>query len=151
MATNAFKLASDVFYQVCKLYNRWKVNNQIQEAISESRISEFGVDDYIRSKASYAESLMNLGEIKHAIEKFENAKKSIENEIVYENPMLFVNICNQLGNCYLTDGRLEKALDNFELSLGMIKKVEEERTSIEQPTNPLIVAKLCLNIALIKS
>jgi len=94
---------------------------------------------------------MNLGEIKHAIEKFENAKKSIENEIVYENPMLFVNICNQLGNCYLTDGRLEKALDNFELSLGMIKKVEEERTSIEQPTNPLIVAKLCLNIALIKS
>jgi hypothetical protein len=40
--------------------------------------------------------------------------------------MLFVNICNQLGNCYLTDGRLEKALDNFELSLGMIKKVEEK-------------------------
>lgn len=62
---------------------------------------EFGVDEYIRTKASYAECLMNVGQIQHAIDKFENAKRSIENEIVYENPMLFVNVCNQLGNCYL--------------------------------------------------
>jgi hypothetical protein len=44
---------------------------------------------------------MNSGDIDHAIDKFENVKKTIENEIVYENPMLYVNICNQLGNCYL--------------------------------------------------
>lgn len=65
--------------------------------------------------------------------------------------MLFVNICNQLGNCYLTDGRLEKALDNFELSLCMINKLEEERASLDEPTNPLVVAKLCLNVALLYS
>ena len=106
MATKDFKKASLIFYQVCKLYNRWKVNNQTQLPEQDSNVTEFGVDDYIRSKASYAESLMNLGELKHAIEKFENAKKSIENEIVYENPMLFVNICNQLGNCYLNTDRL---------------------------------------------
>jgi hypothetical protein len=62
---------------------------------------EFGVDDYIKAKANYAESIMNSGDIDHAIDKFENVKKTIENEIVYENPMLYVNICNQLGNCYL--------------------------------------------------
>jgi hypothetical protein len=56
--------------------------------------AEFGIDDYIRTKASYAESLMNLGEVDNAIEKYENTKKSIEQEIVFENPMLFVNICN---------------------------------------------------------
>ena len=94
---------------------------------------------------------MNLGELKHAIEKFENVKKSIENEIVYENPMLFVNICNQLGNCYLNTDRLQKALDNFELSLRMITKIEDEREAADQPTSPLVVAKLCLNIALIRS
>ena len=44
---------------------------------------------------------MMLGDLPSAIEKFENAKQSIENEIVYEHPMLFVNICNLLGNCYL--------------------------------------------------
>ena len=55
---------------------------------------EFGVDEYIRTKANYAECLMNLGQLQHAIDKFENAKKCVENEIVYENPMLFINVCN---------------------------------------------------------
>lgn len=132
---------------MCKLYNRWKVNNQTSET-AESLVTEFGVDDYITSKASYAESLMNMGEITHAIEKFENAKRAIENEIVYENPMLFVNICNQLGNCYLINERLERALDNFNLSLQMLNKIEAEKS---EPTSQLVVAKICLNIALIRS
>jgi hypothetical protein len=55
---------------------------------------EFGVDDYIKAKANYAESIMNCGDIDHAIDKFDNVKKTIENEIVYENPMLYVNVCN---------------------------------------------------------
>ena len=63
-----------------------------------------------------------------AIQKFENAKFSIENEIVYENPMVYVNICNQLANCYLLikNKDLDKALENFELSLCMIYKMEKE-------------------------
>ena len=37
---------------------------------------------------------MNCGDIDHAIDKFENVKITIENEIIYENPMLYVNVCN---------------------------------------------------------
>lgn len=91
----------------------------------------------------------------HAIEKFENAKRSIENEIVYENPMLFVNVCNMLGNCYLTLARsatkveagplLSSALDNFESSLCLINRIEPEGI----PSN--MVGKICLNIALIRA
>jgi len=120
-------------------------------------LCEFGVDDYIRTKASYAESIMNMGDVELAIQKFENAKFSIENEIVYENPMVYVNICNQLANCYLQtkDKDLTKALENFELSLCMINKMEAEKAvdgfDGPQQISPLIVAKICLNIALIRS
>lgn len=88
-----------MFYDVCKIYNRWKINNRTLQEIqdldpSEARIFEFGVDDYIKAKANYAESIMNCGEIDHAIDKFENTKATIENEIIYENPMIYVNVCN---------------------------------------------------------
>lgn len=98
-----YKKAAKVFYSICKCYNQWKVTKRKEVEARDPRPSphEFGVDEYIRTKASYAECLMNLGQIQHAIDKFENAKRAIENEIVYENPMLFVNVCNQLGNCYL--------------------------------------------------
>jgi len=62
---------------------------------------EFGTDDYIQVKANYAECLWKMGQMDHAIAKFESTKRQIENEIVYENPLLFVNVCNQLGNCWL--------------------------------------------------
>lgn len=82
-----------------------KVKNQLkfkEQAKKENpEMHEFGVDEYIRTKASYAECIMNLGQTQHAIDKFENVKKAVESEIVYENPLLFVNVCNQLGNCYL--------------------------------------------------
>ena len=94
---------------------------------SESNMVEFGVDDYIRAKSRYAESIMRQGDVRDAIEKFENTKRSIENEIVYENPMILVNICNQLGNCYLRTKKLDYALDNFETSLCLINKVENEK------------------------
>ena len=90
MLTLDFKRANKVFYSLCKNYNLWKVKNQNKVP----HPFEFGVDEYIRVKASYAECLMNLGQLQHAIDKFENTKKSVENEIVYENPLLFVNVCN---------------------------------------------------------
>ncbi len=66
---------------------------------------------------------MNCGDIDHAIDKFENVKKTIENEIVYENPMLYVNVCNQLGNCFLLKQNLQRAINHFEVSLCMINKI----------------------------
>jgi hypothetical protein len=65
-----------VYYLTCKVYNRWKINNQGGFGADRDLEAEFGVDDYIRTKASYAESLMNLGDLPNAIEKYENAKKS---------------------------------------------------------------------------
>ena len=114
------------------------------------------MDDYIRTKASYAESIMNKGDIMHAIEKFENAKSSIENEIVYENPLMYINICNQLGNCYLQNEpvSLHRALDNFEFSLCMISKLESEDRMGEVNSDQIssaLVSKVCMNIALIRS
>ena len=84
------------------------MHNQGKEALLE-----FGVDDYISTKSCYAESIMNCGEIGLAIEKYENVKKSIESEIIYESPLLFVNVCNQLANCYLSNKNTAKALENF--------------------------------------
>ena len=55
-----------MFYEVCKIYNRWKINNRTLQEVSDldpvhMRIFEFGIDDYIKAKASYAESIMNCG------------------------------------------------------------------------------------------
>ena len=152
------KLASKSYYQLCKNYNKWKVKQQVKyTAPSNPPLSnEFGVDEYIRTKANYAGCLMNLGQLQHAIDKFENAKKSVENEIVYENPMLFVNVCNQLGNCYLTKARSAKrkedqvkwmktALDNFESSLCLINRM------VHSDLPDGVVSRICLNIAMIQS
>mmetsp|Transcript_40874 Transcript_40874/g.62294 ORF Transcript_40874/g.62294 Transcript_40874/m.62294 type:complete len:245 (+) Transcript_40874:501-1235(+) len=162
---NIFDKAKSTYFILCKIFNRWKVNNRAYEMADEESdlvVAEFGIDDYIRAKAGYAEAIMNLGEVDHAIEKLENAKQSIENEIVYENPMLFINICHQLGTCYLQESRrksLDRALDNYELALVMINEAEQEnkrqtRPQISryiEPISPMVVAKICLNIALIRS
>ena len=75
---------------------------------------EFGVDDYIKARAGLAECLMNSGRTEEAIQKFEGVKRKIESEVVFDKPILFINICNQLGNCYLRLGILDAAKDNFE-------------------------------------
>ena len=94
MMVREFRKAGRCFYTLCKVYNKIKAD------LDKDR---FSGDDYIRAKAGYAECLMNMGQMKDAINKFENTKRAIENEIVYENPLLFVNVCNLLGNCYMAD------------------------------------------------
>jgi hypothetical protein len=37
---------------------------------------------------------MNLGQLQPAIEKFESTKQQIEAEVIYDNPTVFVNVCN---------------------------------------------------------
>ena len=44
---------------------------------------------------------MELGKVYEAVEKFESVKKDIEKEVVFDKPMIYINICNQLGNSYL--------------------------------------------------
>lgn len=103
---------------------------------------------------------MNCGDIDHAIDKFQNVKKTIENEIIYENPMLYVNVCNQLGNCFLLKQNLKRAVSHFEISLSMINKLQSEKIAEAgmkpdaenfDKISPLIISKICLNIAIIRS
>ena len=48
-----------------------------------------------------AECLLNLNRADEAINKFESVKKRIQAEVVFDKPILLINTCNQLGNCYL--------------------------------------------------
>lgn len=69
--------------------------------------------------------------------------------------MIFVNVCNQLGNCYQIlahsakcsskEDFLEKALENFESSLCLIKNMKKGKVDDN------LQGKICLNIALIRS
>ena len=93
MLEKQYKKAAAAFLTLCKIYSKWKFKFTLQDKITAQR-HQFGVDDYIRTKASYAECLMHLGQYNDAIEKFESTKNQIENEIIYENPMIFVNVCN---------------------------------------------------------
>lgn len=58
MLIKEYKKGSKVFYSLSKHYNLWKVKANTP---CESGMI-FGVDEYIRTKASYAECLMNLGQ-----------------------------------------------------------------------------------------
>lgn len=55
---------------------------------------EFGVDDYIKARAGLAECLMNCNRHNEAIQKFEGVKRKIESEVIFDKPILFINICN---------------------------------------------------------
>ena len=54
-----------------------------------------------------------------------------------------MNVCNQLGNCYLRVDELNSALDNFETSLALIQRNEPGFV------NENIISKICSNIAMI--
>ena len=129
---NEFEKGRTAFNQTCHLYNRWKGSGHRQEDLEninpdlfvEEQL-EFGVDDYIKARAGLAECLMNSGRIEQAISKFEGVKKRIKVEVVFDKPILLVNTCNQLGNCYLKVDDLEHAKTNFEESLLLIRKLED--------------------------
>lgn len=36
-----------------------------------------------------------------AVEKYESLKKKIQNDVVFDKPIMLINILNSLGNCYL--------------------------------------------------
>ena len=75
---------------------------------------EFGIDEYIKARAGLSECYMNSGKYDLAIQKFEGVKRRIQSEIVFDKPIMFINICNQLGNCFLKVQNLQAARENFE-------------------------------------
>jgi len=66
---------------------------------------------------------------------------------VFDKPVLFINTCNQLGNCYLNIRDLENAKENFEKSLLLIKKLD----STTERVDDAIVSKIYLNLGIIAS
>lgn len=103
---------------------------------------EFGKDDYLTAKSYEAESLMYIGKIYDATDKFEAVKNEISKELVFDRPLIYVNVCNQLGNCYMKCDYLDQALDNYQTSLYLISKLEDK-----EQIDELIKAKICQNIA----
>lgn len=112
LLTEDYEKGATTFNQVCHLYNFWDFQTLIGEREDEdshmpqdevylmrkvnSSTLEFGVDDYIKARAGLAECLMNCGpeRIDEAIQKFEGVKRKIEAEVVFDKPVLFINICN---------------------------------------------------------
>lgn len=105
--------AAHTFNQVCHLYNHWiarvQPNNQSKQNISAAAIAvdldslieklddsalEFGIDDYIKARAGLAECYMNSGKLELAIAKFQGVKRKIQSEIVFDKPIMFINVCN---------------------------------------------------------
>jgi len=93
--------AVEVLTLVCKLYNKWKVVKREDPNYEKPKSSgklmsayEFGIDDSIKVRASLAECLMNCGRNEDAIEKFESVKKCVLQEVVFDKPVLMVNIYN---------------------------------------------------------
>jgi hypothetical protein len=74
----------------------------------------------------------------------------MENLIVFEDSVLYINVCNQLGNCYFKLNEVDKALENLQLSLLSIHKVRGKASSLTlSPIDDLMIAKICRNIAII--
>ena len=82
--------------------------------------SEFSKDDYIIAKTAFGECLASLGKATDCIRVFEEVKRDIFKEVIFDNWLLLVNVCNQLGNQYMRRGEQNKALENYEHSLYII-------------------------------
>eukprot|EP00347_Sterkiella_histriomuscorum_P023783 403333405 len=146
LSTQKYSKAVLVLSDISKLYDRWRTNQytHMLDQLDVHIKNEFGIDDYIESRSSEAECLMQLGKLFEAVDKFESVKSQIEKELVFDKPLIYINICNQLGNCYLKIDDQTRALENFETSLSLINKLEDK-----SQVSDLIVSKICQNIALI--
>jgi len=47
----------------------------------------------------------------------------MEGLIIFEDSVLYINVCNQLGNCYFKINDADRALENLQLSLLSIHKI----------------------------
>jgi len=74
-------------------------------------------------------------------------KRRIQAEIVFDKPVMLINVCNQLGNCYLRINCDRNARENFENSLVLIDKLSgtSEKVSNE------VISAIYLNLGAISS
>ena len=70
----------------------------------------------------------------------------MESLIIFEDSVLYIHVCNQLGNCYFKIGDMDKALENLQLSLLSIHNNKGDES--KQRVDHLITAKICRNIAI---
>ena len=74
----------------------------------------------------------------------------MESLVIFEDSVLYINVCNQLGNCYFKLNDTDRALENLQLSLLSIHKIRGKLgEGIASPIDDLMIAKICRNIAII--
>ena len=73
----------------------------------------FGTEEYIQARAMNAECLQGMGKIHDAIDQYEAIKRQMESLVAFEDSVLYINVCNQLGNCYFKQNDIDKALENL--------------------------------------
>jgi catabolite regulation protein CreA len=67
--------------------------------------------------------------------------------VVFDKPIMLVNVCNQLGNCYLSDKNISLAKENFEQSLVLIWKLDKTTERVSDK----VISAIYLNLAIIAS
>lgn len=61
----------------------------------------------------YAECLQIQGKIYDAIDQYELIKRDMEALVIFEDSVLYIHVCNQLGNCFFKIEEYDRALDNL--------------------------------------
>jgi hypothetical protein len=54
----------------------------------------FGTEEYIQARAMCAECLQTMGNIHDAIEHYELIKRDMETLVIFEDSVLYINLCN---------------------------------------------------------
>ncbi len=136
--------AVEIYTELVDLYSIWKscsYRSTVEYWIDYQEY-EFADDHILEAKSSLGEALMSIGETVQAIERFEEAKRQFQKCLIFSNELIYINIWNQLANCYIKIDKKEKALENFEASRKMLEDSKEDL-----PVDTLILAKIKSNIA----
>ena len=54
----------------------------------------FGTEEYIQARAMCTECLQTIGNIHDAIEHYELIKRDMETLVIFEDSVLYINLCN---------------------------------------------------------
>jgi len=144
MMKQRFDKAAQIYTELLDLYSIWRSCSYrwTRDFWIDYEEYEFTEDHVLEAKSSCGEALMNSGETLLAIERFEEAKVQFQKCLIFSNELIYVNICNQLANWYISLNKKEKALQNFEISK---KTLEASRDELS--VDNMILAKILSNIA----
>ena len=144
MMKGRHKKAVEIYTELTELYTIWKscsYRSTVEYWIDYQEY-EFTDDHILEAKSSLGEALMSCGETVQAVDRFEEAKRQFQKCLVFSNELIYINIWNQLANCYIKLDKKDKALENFEISRKMLEDSKEDL-----PVDSLILAKIKSNIA----